>query len=135
MKKYQHWHLSGLMMVTLALGSHSALGDAFLPDFGAATFSDPLDIDNPYLPVVPGSVRTYIAEEEDEEGEIEYIRTETFVNPVSYPTAESVLEYWRKTTFYEPDAESGVRRDLETHFATSDVFVVEKHVMGLIATR
>lgn len=62
------------------------------------------------------------------------LRTETFVNPVSYPTLESVLEYWRKTTFHDAAADAAVRRDLEAYFTKHDTFVVEKHVMGLIAT-
>ena len=45
--------------------------DPFLPDFTAATFSNPLNIDNPYHPLIVGQSRTYIAEETDPEtGEV-----------------------------------------------------------------
>lgn len=41
-----------------------------VPDFSAARFSDPTTIDNPYLPLVPGTTRTYLAETEDGEERI-----------------------------------------------------------------
>lgn len=40
-------------------------GPASLPDFAAATFSDPTRIDNPYLPLTPGATWTYDADTED----------------------------------------------------------------------
>lgn len=87
-------------------------------------------------PLVERSATTFMTEEVQAhlDGRAA-IRIETFVNPVSYPDLDSVLTYWRKTTFYDADKEPAFRRDLESHFATSDAFVVEKHVMGLIATR
>lgn len=36
-----------------------------LPDFGAAVFTNPTRIDNPYFPLVPGTTRTYVGETED----------------------------------------------------------------------
>jgi hypothetical protein len=36
-----------------------------VPDFAAATFSSPTAIDNPYLPLVAGTTRTYFSETED----------------------------------------------------------------------
>jgi len=87
-------------------------------------------------PLVERSATTFMTEEvQSHLGERAKVRTETFVNPVSYPDVDAVLEYWRKTTFHEPSKESSIRSDLETHFASADTFVVEKHVMGLIATR
>ncbi len=38
---------------------------AVLPDFSAARFSNPVQIDNPYLPLAPGSVRVYESESSD----------------------------------------------------------------------
>jgi hypothetical protein len=36
-----------------------------VPDFQAASFSDPTEIDNPYFPLVPGTVQVFLAETED----------------------------------------------------------------------
>ena len=59
--------------------------------------------------------------------------TETFVNPVRYPDVDAVLGYWRRTTFYDADAEAAVSADLEAEFAKTNSFVVEKHVMAIVA--
>jgi hypothetical protein len=48
------------------------------PDLSAATFSDPTNVDNPYLPFIPGTVYTYSAEFEDD-GEIITERNDAFV--------------------------------------------------------
>jgi hypothetical protein len=40
-------------------------GPDSIPDFAAATFSDPTEIDNPYFPLVPGTTFTYEGETED----------------------------------------------------------------------
>ncbi len=62
-------------------------------------------------------------------------RIETFVNPVTFPDAEAVIAYWRKSTFHDRRAEAAVRRDLDAHFAEHDGFVIEKHVMACMACR
>jgi ubiquinone/menaquinone biosynthesis C-methylase UbiE len=59
--------------------------------------------------------------------------SETFVNPVADPDVDAVLAYWRRTTFYDADAEDAVRADLEARFAETGSFIVEKHVMAVIA--
>ena len=41
-------------------------GPPVLPDFDAATFTSPTTIDNPYFPLVPGTVYNYRGETEDE---------------------------------------------------------------------
>jgi hypothetical protein len=38
-----------------------------LPEFGAASFTDPLDVDNPHFPLVPGTTYTYEETSVDEE--------------------------------------------------------------------
>ncbi len=87
-------------------------------------------------PLVERSATTFMTEEvEPYLRDKAEIQTETFVNPVSYPSVQAVLDYWRKTTFFDPAKETDVTRDVEAHFGNADAFVVEKHVMGLIATR
>ena len=49
-------------------------GEDRIPDFTAATFSDPSTIDNTYLPLAPGVTHTFLVESEDE--------TETIVTEV-----------------------------------------------------
>lgn len=61
------------------------------------------------------------------------VHTENFVNPVRYPDVDAVLAYWRRTTFHDAAAEDAVRADLEARFAETGAFVVEKHVMAIIA--
>lgn len=60
------------------------------------------------------------------------LRRETFVNRISYPDASALLDYWRASTFYEPDCEDAVAADIAQHFRRHDAFVVEKHVMAAI---
>jgi len=36
-----------------------------VPDFDAATFTNPTDIDNPYFPQIPGTTRTYMGETDE----------------------------------------------------------------------
>ncbi len=40
-------------------------GENQVPDFSSAVFSNPTNIDNPYFPLIPGSVTTYEAETEE----------------------------------------------------------------------
>lgn len=63
------------------------------------------------------------------------VETATFRNRIRYPDPESLLRYWRSTTFYEPAAEAAVARDLRSHFRVKRDFVVEKHVLAFIARR
>ena len=61
------------------------------------------------------------------------VHSENFVNPVRYPDVDAVLAYWRRTTFYDAATEDAVRADLEAQFAETGTFIVEKHVMAIIA--
>lgn len=63
------------------------------------------------------------------------VTAEKFVNRVRYPDAESLMQYWRASTFYEPAHEAGIARDLDAHFAAHGEFVIEKHVMAAIARK
>ena len=51
-----------------------------VPDFAAAEFDDPLSVDNPYFPLVPGTVHRYSADVADPDGgESEFVEIEEFV--------------------------------------------------------
>lgn len=63
------------------------------------------------------------------------VRTDTFVNHVRYPTSEAVMNYWKASTFYEPDVEPAVENDVKAHFIRHSELIVEKHVMAVLASK
>jgi len=63
------------------------------------------------------------------------LETRRFVNPMRYPDAAAVLDYWRASTFYEPTVEAAVIRDVEEHVAAHGEFVLEKHVLAAFGTK
>lgn len=63
------------------------------------------------------------------------IRSEAFVNPVKYSDADSVMDYWRSSTFYEDQHVERVYRDLQVHFERHGEFVMEKHIKAIVATK
>lgn len=66
-------------------GSATAAANlGIVPDFGAARFSHPLDIDNPYFPLVPGTKYTYEERSVDDETGEEVV--ETIVVEVTHQT-------------------------------------------------
>jgi ubiquinone/menaquinone biosynthesis C-methylase UbiE len=58
------------------------------------------------------------------------VTVETFVNPVRFPTAQSVTDYWRASTFFAPRFEAAVTRDIKRHFQLNREMVLEKHVIA-----
>ena len=63
------------------------------------------------------------------------VRRETFLNRVHYPDSETLLDYWRASTFYNGDKHEAVATDIEHHFSQHGEFVVEKHVMAVIGVK
>ncbi len=63
------------------------------------------------------------------------VDTETFVNPILYPSPQAVMDYWQASTFYVPQYHSTIQQELEKRFENHDVFVVEKHIMAIIASK
>ncbi len=64
-----------LLGVAMFCTSSPTSAAAFLPDFYAATFSNPTTVDHAYFPLVPGVTRTYAGSYVDEHGETQ---TESF---------------------------------------------------------
>jgi UDP-2,4-diacetamido-2,4,6-trideoxy-beta-L-altropyranose hydrolase len=62
-------------------------------------------------------------------------RTEYFLNRVCYPDSESLLGYWRASTFYSARHEPAISRDIKIHFDRNSTFTVEKHIMACIARK
>jgi hypothetical protein len=57
------------------------------------------------------------------------VRISTLENPVTWKDAESLLTYWRNSTFYDASREAQVTELLKKHFAAHGVFQDAKHVM------
>ena len=58
-----------------------------------------------------------------------------FVNKIVYPDLRSVMNYWKSTTFFNSDFEKEVEADLLKHFEINPSFILEKHVMAIIANK
>jgi SAM-dependent methyltransferase len=56
----------------------------------------------------------------------------TFENPVSFPTPDDVVTYWRSYHLYSPRHEDAFRRAVEEHFAAHGVFRTVKVVRGAL---
>lgn len=63
------------------------------------------------------------------------VESNIFKNVIRYPNAKAVADYWRSSTFYSPEHEDLVIKDMEEYCALHDEFVIEKHVMACIARR
>lgn len=63
------------------------------------------------------------------------VRLETLVNPVRFPDTDAVMAYWRNTTFHDAAHEQAVAADIEAVVRDQGAFVIEKHVMAVIAGR
>jgi ubiquinone/menaquinone biosynthesis C-methylase UbiE len=58
-----------------------------------------------------------------------------FFNRIKYPNPESLLAYWKSTTFYFPEYENEVFAEIKKHFNFNKEFIVEKHVMAIIGEK
>ena len=60
------------------------------------------------------------------------VRKETLVNRVCYPNAGSLIDYWRASTFHSAHHDEAVVKEINNHFNSHDVFVIEKHIMAVV---
>jgi len=63
------------------------------------------------------------------------VTVNSFVNPIRFPDADSIINYWRASTFYSGNHEDLVRKDVEQHFEKHGEFVMEKHVLAYLARK
>jgi ubiquinone/menaquinone biosynthesis C-methylase UbiE len=56
-----------------------------------------------------------------------------FLNKIRYPDVSSVMNYWKSTTFFNSNFEKNVQNDLEIYFQSNNEFIIEKHVMAILA--
>jgi SAM-dependent methyltransferase len=60
------------------------------------------------------------------------VELSTFENPVTFPTSEDLLEYWRSYHLYSPRHEAAFRQAAEGHFARHGRFTTVKVVRGAL---
>lgn len=63
------------------------------------------------------------------------VERSAFVNEIYYPSAKALIDYWRASTFYFPQHEEVVAKDVEDHFSRQGNFVVEKHILAYKARK
>ncbi len=63
------------------------------------------------------------------------VKQEYFTNTIVYPNAQALINYWKASTFYFPQYEKEILTELNGHFANHNDFVMEKHVMAILARR
>lgn len=61
------------------------------------------------------------------------VRSSQFTNPISYPTAEALLEYWHATNYYDNQIEARIAQALQEQFRSKLTFTITKRVMGVLA--
>lgn len=57
----------------------------------------------------------------------------TFVNNIIVSTKEDLLKYWQSTLYYDKNQEKGVLDRVERYYQEHNDFVIEKHIMAIIA--
>lgn len=63
------------------------------------------------------------------------LTAKTFLNTIRYPDAKSIMDYWRASTFYDPDYDETINNEINNHFKINPDFILEKHVMACIASK
>lgn len=63
------------------------------------------------------------------------VKKVTFLNKIHYPDADSVIAYWKASTFYLPEFEDKITKEFVVYFSHHKEFIIEKHVMAYIARR
>ena len=61
------------------------------------------------------------------------IERSPFENAITYPNAAAVVDYWKSTAYFDPEAEASLTRNLEAHFAEHAEFVIKKRALALLA--
>ncbi len=63
------------------------------------------------------------------------VEMKTFINKIYFYSAQELVDYWKATTFYSPENEKAVCKEIDLHFKNNDNLVVEKHIIAYIATK
>jgi ubiquinone/menaquinone biosynthesis C-methylase UbiE len=62
------------------------------------------------------------------------VSTSVFRNPITFPSAESLVEYWKNYYLFRPESESDFAKAVGRIFKAQKVFVTVKEVIGILAT-
>jgi len=62
-----------------------------------------------------------------------YYKIGTFENPLVFPDAKSVLEYWESYSLYRPELQTSLEQVLAGHFKKNSTFTTIKRVRGILA--
>jgi len=62
------------------------------------------------------------------------VSTSIFRNPVNFPSAQSLMEYWRNYYLFRPESESDFAKEVKKIFRTQKAFTTVKEVIGILAT-
>jgi SAM-dependent methyltransferase len=57
----------------------------------------------------------------------------TFENKITFPTAESVWEYWSSHNMFDSSIETSFKKELNKHFSENDDFVTVKVARGILS--
>ena len=57
-----------------------------------------------------------------------------FVNPLSFPSVNSLIDYWKSYSLYEPHIEEEFIKKAELHFSKNNTFVTTKKILGVVAS-
>ena len=58
---------------------------------------------------------------------------DTFVNPLSFPSSNSLIDYWKSYVLYEPNIEQEFIEKVESYFSKNNAFVTTKKILGITA--
>ena len=59
------------------------------------------------------------------------ISSDIFVNPLSFPTPNSLIDYWKSYVLYEPNIEQEFIEKVKLHFSKNKTFVTTKKILGI----
>jgi len=65
-----------------------------------------------------------------------FAKVDTFIfrNPVNFPSAQSLLEYWRNYYLFRSESEPDFAKEVGKIFRSQKVFTTVKEVIGILAT-
>ncbi len=59
------------------------------------------------------------------------ISKDIFVNPLSFPSSNSLIDYWKSYALYEPHIEEEFIKKVQSHFSKNNAFVTTKKILGV----
>ena len=63
------------------------------------------------------------------------VKTDIFENPVTFPSKDELLRYWKSYTLFEKEEQNKFEKVIEGIFARENKFITKKVVMGISARK